>query len=593
MVKGNYYEPLSWTTSVNTSEPQAIDISKPEQHELTKAQRKNKQRAENRRLRREGLLPPRRDAKGFFDVKCEDCGDSYKSASGKTTICVECRPVLLASRNNTGCFFSSEPLASYAERYPSRVMILRNDVDLVKPMVFRQEKNVKLVGARHLARRFSVSWNTFASTILFASRGSSEWGLDHPICNLHEPALRLIADFAGVQHKAAVAEWLDVKESEISVIQNNRKLAPGAAVEYNSSTYGKWISATVERVHSDGTISMDVRARADPRRVRVLDNGQQQEGWFDDRIFDTDIGRGSMIRCSIGAGIEVRDGSTVALLGITISDDTAAWEGEESSGIQAIGNGVSLTLEDVHIVGGKGLGVFDGATARMIGGSVCGCTRHTLGAGTGWIEEGYGGAVTVTNGSTLSLSQDVIVEKSIRNGIYVNGATVELDPTVTVRGSGHGVFERKAKRLQSPDFTGTKLCPDGDAPFGQNTILMFQSEDGRLQSEEDHEASLYPSLGWSVRHVHKDRASHWCEYFPPGPSPDGLSSCGSEHMEGVPCVFLLTSCEGYIAGGADYYHDTGEILGYCPDRDRSTGGFVGIDQGVVYKGRFQDDFYSV
>jgi hypothetical protein len=58
-------------------------------------------------------------------------------------------------------------------------------------------------------------------------------------------------------------------------------------------------------------------------------------------------------------------------------------------------------------------------------------------------------------------------------------------------------------------------------------------------------------------------------------------------------VFLLTSCEGYIAGGADYYHDTGEILGYCPDRDRSTGGFVGIDQGLVYKGRFQDDFYSV
>jgi ribosomal protein S27E len=231
MVKGNYYEPLTWTKSVNTSEPQAIDKSKPEQHELTKAQRKNKQRAENRRLRREGLLPPRRDANGFFDVKCEDCGDSYKSASGKTTICVECRPVLLASRSNIGCFSSSEPLASYAERYPSRVMILRNDVDLVKPLVFRQEKNVKLVGARHLARRFSVSWNTFASTILFASRGSSEWGLDHPICNLHEPVLRLIADFAGVQHKAAVAEWLEVKESEISVIQNNRKLAPGAAVE--------------------------------------------------------------------------------------------------------------------------------------------------------------------------------------------------------------------------------------------------------------------------------------------------------------------------------------------------------------------------
>jgi hypothetical protein len=49
----------------------------------------------------------------------------------------------------------------------------------------------------------------------------------------------------------------------------NRKFTPGASVEYNSSTYGKWISATVERVHSDGTISLDVRARADPSLVRA------------------------------------------------------------------------------------------------------------------------------------------------------------------------------------------------------------------------------------------------------------------------------------------------------------------------------------
>jgi hypothetical protein len=63
-------------------------------------------------------------------------------------------------------------------------------------------------------------------------------------------------------------------------------------------------------------------------------------------------------------------------------------------------------------------------------------------------------------------------------------------------------------------------------------------------------------------------------------------------MEGVPCVFLSPSC-GYIAGGADYYRDsrdavTKEYLEY-----RSTGGFVGIDQGLVYKGEFMDDFYSV
>jgi hypothetical protein len=42
---------------------------------------------------------PRRDANGFFDVKCDGCGNSYKSASGKTKTCVECRPV--AARNNT------------------------------------------------------------------------------------------------------------------------------------------------------------------------------------------------------------------------------------------------------------------------------------------------------------------------------------------------------------------------------------------------------------------------------------------------------------------------------------------------------------
>jgi hypothetical protein len=58
-----------------------------------------------------------------------------------------------------------------------------------------------------------------------------------------------------------------------------------------------------------------------------------------------------MIRCSAVAGIEwhfeVRDGSSLALLGATISGGTATWEGEEASGIQAIGNGASLTLEDV------------------------------------------------------------------------------------------------------------------------------------------------------------------------------------------------------------------------------------------------------
>ena len=49
----------------------------------------------------------------------------------------------------------------------------------------------------------------------------------------------------------------------------NKKFTPGARVEYNSTSYGGWIPARVERAHSDGTISLDVRARADPNRVRA------------------------------------------------------------------------------------------------------------------------------------------------------------------------------------------------------------------------------------------------------------------------------------------------------------------------------------
>ena len=37
---------------------------------------------------------------------------------------------------------------------------------------------------------------------------------------------------------------------------------------YHSTTYGDWIEATVERVHSDGSITLDVRERADPSKVR-------------------------------------------------------------------------------------------------------------------------------------------------------------------------------------------------------------------------------------------------------------------------------------------------------------------------------------
>ena len=44
----------------------------------------------------------------------------------------------------------------------------------------------------------------------------------------------------------------------------------GERVEYLSSTLGQWIEARVGLVHSDGTIDLDCRERADPLRVRPL-----------------------------------------------------------------------------------------------------------------------------------------------------------------------------------------------------------------------------------------------------------------------------------------------------------------------------------
>jgi hypothetical protein len=39
-----------------------------------------------------GERPARRDSNGFLSVDCETCGVTYKSASGNTTQCTECRP---------------------------------------------------------------------------------------------------------------------------------------------------------------------------------------------------------------------------------------------------------------------------------------------------------------------------------------------------------------------------------------------------------------------------------------------------------------------------------------------------------------------
>jgi len=49
-----------------------------------------------------------------------------------------------------------------------------------------------------------------------------------------------------------------------------RRYAPGQHVEYNSLSAGRWIEAVVDYVHSDGTVDLDVRDRADARYIREL-----------------------------------------------------------------------------------------------------------------------------------------------------------------------------------------------------------------------------------------------------------------------------------------------------------------------------------
>merc|ERR1711969_530209 len=47
----------------------------------------------------------------------------------------------------------------------------------------------------------------------------------------------------------------------------------GQRVEYNSVTFGTWEPAVVERIHSDGSVTWDIRERADPSRIRPAADG--------------------------------------------------------------------------------------------------------------------------------------------------------------------------------------------------------------------------------------------------------------------------------------------------------------------------------
>lgn len=82
-----------------------------------------------------------------------------------------------------------------------------------------------------------------------------------------------IAAFRRAKTTASEAQHADIDAKIAAVAAAQKKPPPlvrGMRVEYHSSSYGRWLPARVERVHSDGTVDLDVRARADPSRIRRL-----------------------------------------------------------------------------------------------------------------------------------------------------------------------------------------------------------------------------------------------------------------------------------------------------------------------------------
>ena len=51
----------------------------------------------------------------------------------------------------------------------------------------------------------------------------------------------------------------------------------GEQVEYHSSSYQEWIQGKVLAMHSDGTLDLDVRERADPSKVRRVQRSPQRQ----------------------------------------------------------------------------------------------------------------------------------------------------------------------------------------------------------------------------------------------------------------------------------------------------------------------------
>ena len=82
-----------------------------------------------------------------------------------------------------------------------------------------------------------------------------------------------IAAFRRAKTTASEAQHADIDAKIAAVAAAQKKPPPfvrGMRVEYHSSSYGRWVRARVECVNSDGTVDLDVRARADPSRIRRL-----------------------------------------------------------------------------------------------------------------------------------------------------------------------------------------------------------------------------------------------------------------------------------------------------------------------------------
>ena len=72
------------------------------------------------------------------------------------------------------------------------------------------------------------------------------------------------------QHTARLEALVgEIQLQSTAVVTTTEQLRPGQHVYYESSSVGRWIEGKVLRVHSDGTVSLDVRARADRRRIRT------------------------------------------------------------------------------------------------------------------------------------------------------------------------------------------------------------------------------------------------------------------------------------------------------------------------------------